>query len=377
MAEALVTDVQNRGPLAGVRGLGRAGISVMAVGRTSRSAGLWSRYATERAVTPWAGDDPDGFVRRVVELTAGASQTVIYPGDEESIDPLLEHAGALSPGVLLPYPEAHVVRLVRDKVGLPELVRGAGLNVPSTLVRTTAVELAGASVNAPYILKPQRSGTALRSALLIHDTAHRDAVLSGLPADEPLFIQERASGHLMALTLVISRDGEVAARFQQRTERTWPVEAGMSALAVSVPPDEALVSRAAQALTSAGYWGLVNLQFIATPAGPVLIDLNPRFYGSMPLALSCGVNVAALWHAVATGQSVPRPADYPVGVRFRWLEGDLLAALRRRRISALKPARRPRVGSVWAADDPGPAAVLTMQALIARSGRRGRGRPRA
>jgi predicted ATP-grasp superfamily ATP-dependent carboligase len=366
MADALVTDVQNRGPLAGVRGLGRAGITVTAVATTPGAAGLRSRYATERALAPAADVDVRGFVARIGELTAHSSQTVIYPGDEESIDALMEFAGALPSGAVLPYPDPAAVRLVRDKAGLPELARGAGLRVPATIVRATARELALSRVQPPYVLKPEKSGEALKSALLVHDTAERDAVLAELPPDEPLFIQERAAGALMALALVISRDGSIAARFQQLTQRTWPADAGLSTLARSVPPDDELIERAARMMRNAGYWGLVNLQFIAGRGDPVLIDINPRFYGSMALAIGSGVNVAASWHAATLDRAAPAPGPYRIGVRYRWLEGDLLVALRARKWRALLPAGRPCVGSAWALDDPLPGAVVAATAISGR-----------
>jgi hypothetical protein len=59
----------------------------------------------------------------------------------------------------------------------------------------------------------------------------------------------------------------------------------------------------------------------------VLLDVNTRMYACLPTALRCGVNLPALWHAAVHGWPFPEPADYPAGVRFRWLEADVSAAL--------------------------------------------------
>ncbi|MHB8695697.1 MAG: ATP-grasp domain-containing protein [Solirubrobacteraceae bacterium] len=363
-----MTDVHARGPLAGMRGLGRAGVGVLAVASDRHAAGLRSRYAVARAVAPPPRTAAGPFAARIAALAAGSSKIVIYPGEEESIDALFDPATALPPGASLPYPGRAPLFLVRDKVRLPELARAAGLAVPATLVQATAGELARAAVAPPYVLKPARSGGALPSAVLVESVADRDAILERLPADEPLFLQERVRGPLVAVALVISRDATVVARFQQVARRTWPQGAGVSTLAISVAPDDRLAASAARVLTEAGYWGMAHLQFVGTRDRPALIDVNPRFYGSLPLALACGVNLPAVWHAVAVGDPVREPRPYRLGLRYRWLEGEMLVALRGHQLAALLPARPPRVGAAWALDDPLPGALLAAAAIKDRVG---------
>jgi len=156
------------------------------------------------------------------------------------------------------------------------------------------------------------------------------------------------------------------AQFQQVALRTWPPDAGISAVAESVPTDPHLAAGAARMLASVGFGGLAQLQFVEAPGGgPALIDVNPRFYGSLPLALACGVNLPAAWHDVASGRSSGRPSPYPAGVRFRWLEGNLLHASRgpdgrRRNIRKAFSGGRGhgRAGAVWASDDVVASAVF-------------------
>jgi hypothetical protein len=59
-------------------------------------------------------------------------------------------------------------------------------------------------------------------------------------------------------------------------------------------------------------------------------------------------------------------------VRYRWLEGDVVAALRGSpgRVLPLRP--RPRAGAVWLRDDPVPSALLAAEMGWSRVARRGR-----
>jgi biotin carboxylase len=225
--------------------------------------------------------------------------------------------------------------------------------------------------NYPCAVKSARPGGALEVTQLIESEDELRALLHGLPPDEQLVIQEHCVGQLVGLALVVDGDGRLVARFQQAASRTWPLEAGASANAVSVAPDDSLVERARRMLADAGYAGLAHMQFLRGGDRCVLIDINPRFYGSMPLALAAGINLPAAWHGVVTGE--PRPAldDYRLGMRFRWLEGNLLAAGRGDGLRALVDGGfGRRAGAVWSAVAPRARAAWGARALKERLARR-------
>jgi len=355
--------------VAGVRGLGRAGVPVVALGPSWHAAGLRSRYVGTPAIGPDAVAAPSGFAARVAELSAAHGPVVVYPGQEAAIDALID--GRAGASVRLAYGSEDGLIVIRDKGQLPDLAAAAGLRTPATLTLATAGELRASPPAVPCVFKPVRPGGSLRSTALLTSPDATAALLAGLPPDEPLLVQERVHGPLRALALVVDRDGRVEARFEQIARRTFPVQAGISSEAVSVVPDDRLTARAADMLGRAGFSGLAQLQFVESSSGPRLIDVNPRFYGSLPLALAAGVNLPAAWHAVATGRVWSQPREYRVGVTFRWLESDLVAAAKgdvRVRV-LLRRVPAPRVGAVWARDDPLPAVVLGTETAVRRLGK--------
>ena len=117
------------------------------------------------------------------------------------------------------------------------------------------------------MVKPAQPVSALKTARLAGDEEELRRLLEGVPPAEPLLVQERVTGPLVSIELVIDREGRLAARFQQVTHRTWPSAAGSIALATSVEPDEGLVSRTAAMLAELGYWGLAQVDFVETPSG--------------------------------------------------------------------------------------------------------------
>ena len=368
--DALVTDVNIRSAVAGLRGLGRAGLETIALAPGRGGAGRLSRYATIRATGPDPSEDPAGFANAVGSLASEHGPLMVYPGSEAAIDPLYAHLGPLGAAVTLPYPGWDALEALRDKRKLARLAAAAGLPTPEIFAEGTAAEVRDAGVSFPAAIKPVRPGGSIGSARVVESASDLARLLDGLPNAERLLVQERSTGGLLALGMVVGRDGAPVERFQQVATRTWPTDAGSSSLAVSVAPDEELVAQAASMLASAGFWGFAQLQFVKDGRVPKLIDVNPRFYGSLPLALASGVNLPAAWHSVVLDRPTGAPSAYREGITYRWVEADLTAVLRGSPKSLLRPAPRPRVGAWWAGEDPLPALALGVEAVRRRVKRR-------
>ena len=363
MLPALVTHAHSRAAVAGIRALGAAGVEVAAVASRRSAAGLWSRHTAIRTVGPGSGD-PAGWRACVAGLARRHGPIVVYPGQEEGIAPLVQDP--VPEGVVLPYPGAEAVERVRDKRDLHALSREAGIPSPGVLADGPAASVLESLPDAPCVLKSPGLSDTLPVALMCETRDELRRALEQLPPAEHVIVQERATGALVAVTVVLDRDGAVVARLQQSALRLWPSTAGASSLGQTVQPDADLVERVAALLRAAGYWGLAQIQLVDTPAGPRAIDVNPRFYGSLPLARAAGVNLPLAWHQVAIGEQ-PRPQlDYRVGVTYRWLEGELTAAWNgeRSRLRSRPPA--PRAGAMWAWDDPAPGLVLAAGAAAPR-----------
>jgi hypothetical protein len=360
---ALVTHAQSRAAVAGIRALGTAGVEVAAVASRRSAAGLWSRHTAIRAVDPGSGT-PEAWRECLAGLARRHGPIVVYPGQEEGIGPLVRDP--VPDGVVLPYPGAEAVERVRDKRELRALSRDAGIPSPGVVAEGPAASVLESLPDAPCVLKSPGLSDALPVALMCPTRRHLRDALERVPPDEHVIVQERAEGALVAVTVVIDRDGAIVARLQQSALRLWPTAAGASSLGQTVPPDPDLIERVAFLLRAAGYWGLAQIQLVETPAGPRAIDVNPRFYGSLPLALAAGVNLPLAWHQVAAGEQPRQQLDYRVGVTYRWFEGELTAAWNGERSRLRSRPPGPRAGAMWAWDDPAPGLVLAADAAAPR-----------
>jgi len=371
--DALVTDAHIPSAVAAIRALGRAGIRTTALAPERFAAGRWSRYADHRALGPDSTSDPVGFAAAVAELAGRRGPLLVYPGQEEALSALLADDHARSPCVRMPYPGEASLAPLRDKRCLPALAARVGLRTPSTLAAGRADEVLRGRLPERCVIKPTAISGELGGVRVADSVEELRTLLAALPPAEEVLLQERLSGTLAALSVVIDRGGSVVRRFQQRTLRTWPPEIGVSSLAVGVVSDEELTNRVRALLAETGFWGMAQLQFLEQPDGPRLIDVNPRIYGSLALALASGVNLPAAWHAVALGHSIEAAAPYRVGVTYRWLEADAMSGLRGDLGRLLARAPRPVTGPVWARDDLRGSVVLAADAVRVGARRRLRG----
>ncbi len=369
MLEAIVTDGGLRNVLAGIRGLGRAGVQILVTAERSTAAGMRSRYATERVVLPSVNDDQRRFAAAVSALATARADgleqpIVVHPGREEAIDALIEHAPA-SEAWRLPWPAASA-RLLRQKESLGRLASEAGVRTPRTLAMGTAAELEAEPPKTPSMLKPLGPGGG--RVVPAPEPATLARVLSEWPdASESIVVQERVDGTLVSLSVVVDSDGQVVAAFQHRALRTWPEAAGTTSAAIGEAVDDDLLDAATRLLRAASHQGFAQVQFLADAGGAAVIDVNCGFPGSLPLALASGVNLPLTAHRVARSEPVVATRPYRTGLRYRWLEADLMAFVHGRP-GAL--CRAPgSIGAVWARDDPVPSVLLTLDGIIARARR--------
>jgi predicted ATP-grasp superfamily ATP-dependent carboligase len=356
----LVVDARLYSSLAAIRALGRGGVRVAAMADVRRATGLWSRYADRTYVGPDASLDGAGFLATLGRAVASEGPVAIYPSHEATLDVLLAARDALPADAVLPYPDTAVLQRLRDKRLLPELTAGTEIRGSATAMEGTAADLLdGAPPAFPCVIKGTDPSSSFTRTLFPSSTDEFRALLGELSPEEQILIQDKVDGRLLGLALVLDRGGQLVAAFQQEVEHSWPV-GGPACRAVSVEPDQELLAAAAEVLRGAGYWGFAQLDIIVGPDSPCLIDINPRLYDSLALAVGAGANLPHAWHCVALGEPVPKQGPYSTGVAFRWLERELSARVRGGPQSLFQRPPAPRVGQVWAADDPLPGALAAV-----------------
>ncbi len=380
----LVGHATSHEALAAARDLAGGGWDVhVATGSRRSLAGASRAVRGEHRVT--APDvDLTAFTADVAgAVRASGAEVVVGCGDPEllALSAVREQVPAHVPLA----DHASVVSAV-DKVGLAEATERSGMATPRTVLADDAGLAAwrGAGVVKPRLhWHPGLSGTpSWAGAQLVDDAAGAAGAAGDIrrAGREPV-LQELVVGELIAIFAVRARSGAVLALGQQRATRTWPLGAGVSSRAETVPVDADLAAGVLRLLDELGWVGMAQVQLLDAGDGrPRVLDLNGRPYGSLPLAAAAGLSLVSLWlgsespgPSTASERPAPgadrdrEPLFAAVGARYSRTGPDLRRAATERR-GGLAADLRESLVAWWGAahpvadrTDPLPLARLAAQ----------------
>jgi predicted ATP-grasp superfamily ATP-dependent carboligase len=357
------TGDESTGSLAAVRALRAAGYAPWLA--VSQRATYASRSRTLAGLLEIEASDPAGYARVLAGETDRIRPLAVLPGTEATLRALTGREdlfGEVPVGTAGREPLARAT----DKSLIAELCAAAGL-ATAQAARLTLAELdAGAEgLSFPAIVKPHRSiewperGEFARTGVRkVETVAELRRVLAEAPAER--WVVERFVRGTLAAVCGVAWRGDVICTSHQVSPRTFPPELGISSYAVTVEPDAGRDAGVRRLMRSIGWSGIFGVQFLLAGGAAYVIDVNPRVYGSLALAVAAGHNLPAIWTELLLGHR-PRPGPYRRGVRYRVEEDDyrlLLQMLRRgaRRDALLGLLPRPNTThAIFALGDPWPA----------------------
>jgi predicted ATP-grasp superfamily ATP-dependent carboligase len=204
-------------------------------------------------------------------------------------------------------------------------------------------------------------------AARVESPAALDSALRALP-DRAGLVQPYLEGRLISVNGV-AFEGEVHGLNQHVVHRVWPYRCGQAVYAETIP----MVPERARAVTALmrelGMSGVFNLQLIEHDDRDYVIDLNPRFYVSLTLAVAAGLNLPAIWTSLLLG--LPFEANgYRTGMRYRHEKGDprsILCDVRRGRLRVAREIlpRRRTVHALFSLRDPMPSMSIASDGVAA------------
>lgn len=351
----LVTDGDNRAALAITRSLGRAGHHVIVGERQAPSLAQTSRYCAGGIVYPDPVRASDEFITSVADAVRARGIDVLMPVADITTLLVTRHRDAFEP-CAIPFASADTVERAADKVDVVQTAMKLGIPVPRSVVVRCADRVPDHDLPFPLVIKPARSRIRTRDGWVSTSVSYaandgelrRD--LASRPAHEfPVMLQERIVGPGTGV-FACYHDGRAVALFSHRRLRERPPWGGVGVLSESAPLNPLARDYAVRLLDELGWHGVAMVEFKqdARDDVPKLMEINGRFWGSLQLAVDAGVDFPALLlRGVQSGRFDPQP-PYRIGVRNRWLWGDvdsLLVTLFGGR-GAPASARAPRVPAV-------------------------------
>ena len=255
------------------------------------------KLADSAYVAPY-GSAP-GFRKALETIVEREKPRYLIPLIDTEIAAFHAIAGRFNARVVAPVPE--FCRMSFDKWLTYEGLTRAGIPMPETSLATIDPE----RVTYPAVVKP-RSGTGSRGIAYLNGPSDLRAYLAAATQPPETFIvQQRLTGKEYSVSVVVGLGGPVLAVVPKESI----IKRGMSIVAVTrrFPEIDSLSRQIQDRLRPDGPF---NLQLFVTDDGrPYVLEINPRFSGSIPLTIAAGVNEVDLIIRHAEGEAIG-PVDF-------------------------------------------------------------------
>jgi protein-tyrosine-phosphatase/predicted ATP-grasp superfamily ATP-dependent carboligase len=340
--KALVIGDDTRSFLATVRSLGRQGVTVDAAPENFRSPSLASRYIRRSHPLPYYFGDGMAWQAAMLALLEAERYDLVIPCNERSLLPIDRHREVLArvAGLALPDPAAMAVmfdkgatRELAERLGIP-VAKGC-LTQPDGDTRRLIERL-----DLPLVLKRRRSYSMedlyqRANVVVVRDSQALDRVIRSEPHGEWL-AEAFFAGTGLGMSVLASK-GKLLQVFEHHRVHEL---LGESYYRVSASPTPELRAACSAFVSALGYTGLAMFEFKRDPTTGswVLLEVNARPWGSMPLPVALGVDFPyRLYRLLVHGEETPEQ-PYPVGVYGRTFVPDVMQVFWQARLSSSRPA---------------------------------------
>ena len=361
----LVTDGMQKKSLSVVRAIAGSTGDVGVVSSYPVSMAGVSRYVARQH---WIGTtDGDEYVRRLNELIDAEGYDHVLPVGGRTFELLSARREKLHTPIDSILPPRPSMELAVDKHRVHALAEDLDVPTPTTHKVTDRADLTRLAdeIGYPVVVK-----SGLETDVRFVRRADGPAELRALYAafrrryDSPPLLQQYLTGDGRGY-FGLYVDGERIGSYTHHRIREFPPSGGASACAES-GRDPELRRYGSRVLDALDWTGVAMVEFKDDAAGtPHVLEINPKFWGSLDLAIRSGLNFPADLLAHADGADVAADREFTPS-RVHWpLSGDLSHALSRPETapSVLDDLFSSRTGSNVRIDDVLPHLVEAGKAL--------------
>jgi protein-tyrosine-phosphatase/predicted ATP-grasp superfamily ATP-dependent carboligase len=369
--KVLVLGKEDRAFLAVIRSLGRRGLEVHIAWTPSEALARHSRYVRATHEIPAYSPTDDAWKDAFVALFRRERFDLVIPTNDSTIIPLQENRRDLEPHARIYLLDDHVFRVAFDKEKTYDLAQSLGVRLPRQLrlVAPFDPQVVLREFRLPVVLKP-RSSFRLDDihqksfVRKVFSPADLERSLAPFARDGEVWVQEYFEGSGVGVE-GIADHGRVLLAFQHvRIHERRKGGADSYREAVALHPELAdAFTRMMRGLDYTGA-GMLEFKLNFTTGQWVLLELNARFWASLPVAIAAGADFPwYLYQQLVEGRR-EFPQAYRTGVFCRnwgrdavWWKENLTAPARERvpvtrLLAELGPALRGREYSdTFALDD--------------------------
>lgn len=338
------------------------GIRVVVGAETKSSLASSSAYCSGSFIYPSPYLSSTDFLEVLKDVTSRHDAVMLLPITDVTMYEILENKSAFGEHVCIPFVDHKKYIAASDKSELFRLSENLGIFMPRTIFSVDFQDNGRLIIEArklgyPLVLKPARSRIKTKLGWInagVHYARDEEELRNRLEEEPfksfPFVLQERVEGPGIGVFLLM-HDGEILAKFSHKRIREKPPSGGTSVLCESIDVPSTAFSSATTLLRQLNWYGVAMVEFKWDNHDnlPKLMEINARFWGSLQLAVSAGVDFPYLLYLLTMGHELKKQENYRTGLRLRWELGDLdhmYLRLTKKSSELALPANAPSKGEV-------------------------------
>lgn len=338
----LILDGMWNKTLAAVRSLGKRGFHLTVGEWTRFSTALFSKYCSRKIIYPSPVSEPDAFIDYIINEIKSNKYEMVLPMELSTQMLLIRHREEIEKFTRLPFADYESISNIQDKAWLMKFAISNKVPCPKTFFPENPAdgEALKDEFDYPVVIKP-RSSSGSRGICYVKEPsglaeAYR-TVHDKYP--RPIIQEYIPNGGAYGVGALFNYSSEPRASFVYKRLREYPVTGGPSTLRESIN-NKKIEDIALSLLKSLKWKGIAMVEFRvdARDGTPKLMEINPRFWGSLQLAILSGADFPYLLYKLAVNGDVEPLYNYKLGIKSRWLiPGDIMHFLNNPDRFRLKP----------------------------------------
>jgi predicted ATP-grasp superfamily ATP-dependent carboligase len=307
-----------------VQSLGRMGVSVVIGSIQRKPISSFSKYGKIHFQYPDPQEYPEEFLQCIVSKVEKEKYDVLLALGGKGMLLISEHRDRFLPFVKIPLPDHEILQKANNKAETLKIAIEHNIPCPKTYFIQDVEEVKKIldELTFPVILKPTEGSGSKGLEYIIKKENLIEIFEKTSQNFGETILQELIppGGEAYGFEGLFNKNSEPRAIFVHQRLREYPITGGPSTLRVGVKNEE-IVELGTRLLKALGWYGIAMVEFKVDPRDntPKLMEINPRFWGSLSLPVASGVDFPYLLCKMALDGDVDILLEYKTGIKSRWL----------------------------------------------------------
>lgn len=316
-----------------LRSLAKRNVNAGVAAPNKKDVPFLSRYCKNKIWCPSSREDPNFFLKTFQKIVKKEQFDIWFPMGDCSLNIISENREKVLPYIGLPIANRETINTVFDKSQLIRLARTENVPIPKTFFIENIQDLKEVSekITYPAVIKSKHSWVWKRDKTFqsrpeyVNSAQDLISAYKSMHNDFPFpMIQEYIPGVTYSVG-VLCNHSKLRAICCIKQHRTVPVAGGWATFRETVKLDQEMKEYTLRLMRALDWHGVAEVEFKvdSRDSTPKLMEINGRFWGSTELAIASGVDFPYLLYCLAVDGDIKPVFRYKVGIKRRWLEGDL------------------------------------------------------